>query len=235
MTETNDFEARLEAFLGSIAGRDSISPAELTDALPELTEDTPESRKLAVKVSEHLQAQGCSLLEAEVPDAAELQTDAEGEDLDAFDEEDVSDEGDSDGDDANDDDGDVERFDAARARRLSAESVKALDDPIRMYLTQMGQPLFDTHGKCDDVHYQLILARDCYPQQRFHAGSLSIGFLPKGLEVEQHGSRTTRHLPASNPDTVPCTSHGFSGIVERIANRLLLKLDGGLGFVEWSK
>ncbi len=137
MTETNDFEARLEAFLGSIAGRDSIAPAELRDALPELTEDTPESRKLAVKVSEHLQAQGCSLLEAEEPDAAELQTDVEGEDLDSFDEEDVSDEGDSDGDDADDDDGDVERFDAARARRLSAESVKALDDPIRMYFAQM--------------------------------------------------------------------------------------------------
>jgi hypothetical protein len=137
VTETNDFEARLEAFLGSIAGRDSIAPAELRDALPELTEDTPESRKLAVKVSEHLQAQGCSLLEAEEPDAAELQTDVEGEDLDSFDEEDVSDEGDSDGDDADDDDGDVERFDAARARRLSAESVKALDDPIRMYFAQM--------------------------------------------------------------------------------------------------
>ncbi len=146
MTELdkNVLENRVRELLGRLAGRDSVSADEITKALPELSDDQiskdPGLKKDFNAVVARLESQGCSVIFFEELNVDEIVSEG-ADDLDEPTDSEVS-------------DGvvvveekivveeasaatEVVVFDTARSDRLQEESLKALDDPIRMYFAQM--------------------------------------------------------------------------------------------------
>jgi len=141
------FDHRLDQLVASLAGRTRISLAEITRSLPEVEEDRP---RLDAVIS-RLEKAGCRLagapivrsdeLEIDAPEDIEVELEVSSADEEVDDEDsdaggdDSVDDSDGEGDDEDADAG--EFFDHSRQVRLAEESLKALDDPIRMYFAQM--------------------------------------------------------------------------------------------------
>jgi len=146
------FDHRVDQLVASVAGRNRISLAEITRTLPEVEDDRPRLDAVIAR----LEKAGCRLASAPIERADDLDLDAPDDtevvaageevevDIDISAEEVEDEEAETGNDDPieeRDDEDDLhesgELFDRSRQVRLAEESVKALDDPIRMYFAQM--------------------------------------------------------------------------------------------------
>jgi len=153
------FESRLKQLLVDLGGRKSVTWSELIHALPELAEDVVQLQI----VVDRLGKQGCAVQEIVTPEesdpsvaqdtnsqrtpssrAASSKADAQSEEVMLAtrpnkDDQSVKGQAEKNAGTTKTDTApqEVVVFDVARTERLQEESLKALDDPIRMYFAQM--------------------------------------------------------------------------------------------------